>query len=292
MPSRLRMGRTAWAVRTTFLQPRRRAPSPAAGVAPGSSAARGSRSAGAGPGPARGRCAAGLVPVAGRVPALFPGILSPPPSPYPTATPRQAKSGRGRPLAVAAPSGHDGRVATTAPERPSPMPAYPSPDESFARLRRSGWSVGEAAGKLRELLSAEADPVQLAAAPGASCSSAGSCAPRWRWKSGSPMWNSCCRSGGRHEPLAAPDSPRTEQFTASARAMPPGAAAPFLLAKLRAWHKLIHQPASGRGEGLRSRCSPEVHSHAPGSAAGPPAADHVQTSGRRGPSAGRQKDCA
>jgi hypothetical protein len=24
------------------------------------------------------------------------------------------------------------------------MPAYPAPDESFARLRRSGWSVGEA----------------------------------------------------------------------------------------------------------------------------------------------------
>jgi hypothetical protein len=25
------------------------------------------------------------------------------------------------------------------------MPAYPSVDDSFARLRRSGWSVGEAA---------------------------------------------------------------------------------------------------------------------------------------------------
>jgi hypothetical protein len=25
------------------------------------------------------------------------------------------------------------------------MPAYPSRDESFARLRKSGWSVGEAA---------------------------------------------------------------------------------------------------------------------------------------------------
>jgi hypothetical protein len=70
------------------------------------------------------------------------------------------------------------------------VPTYPTVDESFARLRRSGWSVGEAAAKLRELLSAEADTVKLAAAPGPSGSSAGSCAPRWSWKSGSPMWNS------------------------------------------------------------------------------------------------------